>query len=174
MKTIISLFVILMAGTTQAETKTVNFVDLNRYLGTWYEIASIPQIFSKGCTCSKAQYSLRDDGDLNVINSCNKGSVTGKLKTVEGTAEVVDKKTNAKLKVTFFWPFSGDYWVIGLDADYRYAVVSNDDGSSLWILSRTPILDKELIAKAVATAEEKGGDIGKLKYTEQEDCKHSN
>ena len=125
------------AGSLNAEPTTVPSVDLQRYLGKWYEIGTIPQSFQKGCQCVTAEYSLREDGQIGVINSCRKDAPTGKLKLAKGRAKIEDKVSNAKLRVTFFWPFYGDYWIIGLDANYRYALVSDRKGKTLWLLSRS-------------------------------------
>ena len=89
-------------------------VDLNRYLGTWYEIALFPQRFQEGCVATQATYTLLEDGRIGVLNQCRKGGFEGNLSTAKGKAWVVEKETNAKLKVRFFWPFSGDYWIIDL------------------------------------------------------------
>ena len=96
---------------------TVRQVDLNRYAGTWYEIARYPNRFQKKCDGdTTALYLLRDDGTVGVLNSCRKSD--GTVTSNKGTAKVVDPATNAKLKVTFFWPFSGDYWILDLAPDY--------------------------------------------------------
>lgn len=99
--------------------ETVAHVDLARYLGTWYEIASFPHTLQRGCTATTATYSLRSDGDIDVLNRCRKGSIDGEEKTALGRARVVDRSTNAKLEVSFFRPFWGDYWIIYLDKDYQ-------------------------------------------------------
>jgi apolipoprotein D and lipocalin family protein len=141
--------------------QTVNRVDLNRYIGKWYEIARYPNRFEKDCVSDvAAQYSLRDDGKITVVNSCRKQS--GEVKESKGTAKVVEKNTNAKLKVTFFWPFYGDYWVIGLDSEYRYAVISEPDRKYLWILSRTPHLTPELYEQALEIVRKQGLDPSRL------------
>jgi len=121
--------------------QTVPKVELERYMGKWYEIASFPQRFQKGCVASMATYSLRDDGKVDVVNECRDKALDGKLRRAKGKAWVVDKKTNAKLKVSFFWPFSGDYWIIDLGANYEYAVVGHPKRTYLWILSRNRKLD---------------------------------
>ncbi len=128
----------------QPPLDVVDSVDLMRYVGRWYEIASYPAWFQKGCTGSMAEYTLLPDGKIRVINSCRKGSLEGKLKQSKGTAEVVDTETNAKLKVWFFWPFKGNYWIIDLDPGYQWAVVGEPKRKYLWILSRTPTMDKNL------------------------------
>jgi apolipoprotein D and lipocalin family protein len=126
-----------------AQIKTVDHVDLDKYLGKWYEIGRYPAKFQKDCYSSTATYSLDKKGNIIVLNECRKGSPDGKYKFVKGKAHIVDKKTNAKLKVTFFWPFYGDYWIIDLEKDYKYAVVSEPSMKYLWILSRTPKLDPD-------------------------------
>ncbi len=119
---------------------TVPQVDLKKYLGKWYEIAAFPQSFQKGCSCTFAEYSLRPNGDIQVKNTCLK---EGKTKIATGKAVVKDKATNAKLSVTFFWPFSGKYWIIALAPDYSYAVVGHPNRDYLWILSRKPVMDEQ-------------------------------
>ena len=153
---------------SEDELQTVPSVDLERYLGKWYEIASFPQRFQKGCTGTTAEYSKRDDGDIRVINTCFKPNLEGAKKQIEGKAWVADKKTNSKLKVQFFWPFSGHYWIIELDeAGYSYAVVGAPNRKYLWILSRTPQIEESLYQNLVQKAQAKGFDIGKLNKTPQ-------
>jgi len=147
--------------------EVVPSVDLQRYLGTWYEIATIPHFFQKDCVAVTAEYSLRTDGDIAVVNQCRKKTLDGPVKTAKGKAWVVDKTTNAKLKVRFFWPFSGDYWIIELDPDYQWAVVGAPDRDYLWILCRTPRLDEILYADLLARATAKGFDVSRLKKTLQ-------
>ena len=154
-----------------AQTVPVAYVNIPQYLGTWYEIASIPQRFSKGCECTKAVYTAkRNPKKIGVFNTCNKNSPHGKLKKIRGFAKIKDETSNAKLKVTFFWPFSGDYWIIGLASDYRYSVVSNKSGSTLWILSRTPTMQNQDYQEALMIALSNGINIDKLKTTNQVGC----
>jgi len=147
--------------------EVVDHVDLERYLGTWYEIATIPQRFQKGCVAVTATYSLKPDGKIQVINRCRKETLDGQVRDIEGKAWVVDKTTNAKLKVQFFWPFSGAYWIIELDADYRWAVVGHPNRNYLWILSRTPQLDQALYDDLLGRIGNKGYDIARIKRTLQ-------
>lgn len=147
--------------------EVVASVDLHRYLGTWYEIATIPHFFQKDCVGVTADYSLRPDGDIAVINTCHKKTLDGPVKTAKGKAWVVDRSTNAKLKVRFFWPFSGDYWIIELDAGYQWAVVGAPDRDYLWILCRTPHMDEALYSALLGKATAKGFDVGRLKRTPQ-------
>ncbi len=170
-----SLFLILIVGSiglvaAQAEDRplaVVDHVDLERYVGTWFEIATIPQRFQKGCVGVTATYTLRPDGKIRVINRCRKETLDGQLREVEGKAWVVDKTTNAKLKVQFFWPFSGAYWVIELDPDYRWAVVGHPNRNYLWILSRTPQTDQALYDDLIDRIGNKGYDIARIKRTLQ-------
>ena len=144
------------------QLRTVPFVDLNRYVGEWYEIARYPNRFQKGCVGSKATYSLTDDGKIKVKNECFDGSFSGELRSAEGKAWVVDKETNAKLKVSFFWPFAGDYWIIELGPEYEYAVIGHPDRKYLWILSRSPDLDEKVYQSILTMVQEQGYDTEKL------------
>jgi apolipoprotein D and lipocalin family protein len=139
-------------------------VDLARYAGTWYEIASYPNRFQKNCSDTSATYTLLPDGKIEVLNRCTRG---GKADSIKGTAKVVDPATNARIKVTFFWPFSGDYWIIELGAQYEYAVVSNPDRSYLWVLSRTPRMDEGVYAGIMERLRCRGFDTGNLVRTVQ-------
>jgi len=143
--------------------KTVEKVELSRYLGLWYEIARIDQTFQKGCVASTAEYSLKEDGRIKVINKCRKGTVDGEEKSAEGVAWVVDKETNAKLKVRFFWPFSGNYWVIDLEPEYKWAVVGDPSREYLWILSRSPKMDEETYEGIMKRLKDQLYDISKIK-----------
>lgn len=159
----------LAAALSAAEPplEVVRSVDLERYLGTWYEIASYPAWFQKGCTAVTAEYSLRDDGLIRVVNSCNKGALDGKLKQSTGRAKVVEGSANAKLKVSFFWPIWGDYWIIDLDPEYRWAVVGVPSRKFLWILSRSRSMDEALFQEIASRLPAKGYDPAQLVRTLQ-------
>lgn len=135
--------------------ETVPQVDLQRYLGRWYEIARYPNRFQQGCQESRADYSLRDDGDIEVLNSCRDAD-SGAVRQAKGRAWVVDSTSNARLKVSFFWPFSGDYWIIELGRDYEYAVVGTPNRKYFWILSRSPQMPDELYRQILQRAEQQG------------------
>ncbi len=172
MKIIVLLPFIIVLGCAEAASQqkpleVVPRVDLNRYLGTWYEIATIPQRFQKDCVGVTADYTLRDDGKIDVLNTCRKKALDGELKTAKGKAWVVDKETNAKLKVQFFWPFRGDYWIIELDPDYQYAVVGHPNRKYLWILCRTPQMDERLYQDLIQRIANKGYDPSLIKRTLQ-------
>jgi len=147
--------------------QTVAKVDLSRYTGTWYEIASYPQRFQKGCTNTTATYTLRDDGEIGVVNRCRKGSLEGEEDSAEGRARVVDATTNAKLEVTFFRPFWGDYWIIDLGENYEYAVVGHPGRDYLWILSRTPTMEESVYQGILNRLQTKGYPLDRLQKTLQ-------
>ena len=153
-------------STTRPPLRTVNSVDLSRYSGTWYEIARYPNRFQRDCQSNTtAEYTLRKDGKVQIVNSCRQKD--GKTKTARGTAKRADKTTNAKLRVTFFWPFYGDYWVIALDPNYRYAIVGEPNRKYLWILSRTPEMDASFYEEILEQVRAAGYDPEKLIKTRQ-------
>lgn len=151
----------------EKELQTVASVDLDRYLGRWYEIASYPAWFQKNCTATTADYSLREDGRIKVVNSCRKGALDGKLKQAKGRAKLADPVSNAKLKVSFFGPFWGDYRIIDLDPEYQWAVVGVPSRKYLWILSRTPHMDDEVYEGIVSRMRDQGYDPERLNRTLQ-------
>jgi apolipoprotein D and lipocalin family protein len=169
------LWAFFAAGCTASTTQrlrlppleTVAQVDLSRYLGTWYEIASFPQSFQRGCTATTATYTLREDGDLDVLNRCRKGALDGEEKSALGRARVVDRATKAKLEVSFFRPFWGDYWIIDLADDYSYAVVGHPGRDYLWILARTPAMADATVQGIVTRLQAQGYDTSRLVRTLQ-------
>jgi apolipoprotein D and lipocalin family protein len=180
---IVSLFVgLLLIGmnTSQAfaqqselAVKTVATLDVPRYLGTWYEIAKFPNLFQKKCVGNtKAVYSLKSDGNLQVLNSCKTAS--GETSEAEGAARQIGAKDSPKLEVRFapewlsFLPFVwGDYWVIDLDPQYQVAVVSDPRREYLWVLSRTPQIDPKVYDDLLQHLKQQQFDIRKLEPTSQ-------
>ena len=124
--------------------EVVEHVDIQRYMGRWFEIARYPNRFQRGCTASTADYTLQEDGTIHVLNQCRDIRKDGKVRSAEGKAWVTDPDTGARLKVQFFWPFRGDYWIIDLGEKYEYAVVGHPGRKYLWILSRTPEMDGQV------------------------------
>ena len=141
---------------------TVPSVDLARYAGPWHEIESFPNWFQRGCAATKATYTPQPDGKIRVVNTCER---RGRPVSIEGTARVVPGSNNAKLKVSFFRPFEGDYWILDLDPSYRWAAVGHPNRKFLWILSRTPQLDPALRASIRARLAAQGYDISRLRPT---------
>ena len=142
---------------------TVAKVDLNKYVGTWYEIAAFPIRAERNCTGVTATYTLRDDGEIDVLNQCRQFALDGPVDAVQGRARVTDAATNAKLEVSFFRPFWGDYWVIDLAPDYSYAVVGHPSRDYLWILSRTPQLAEATYSGILERLKSNGYELDRLK-----------
>jgi apolipoprotein D and lipocalin family protein len=157
----------VQAANSQPPLKVAPSVDLARYAGTWYEIARLPNRFQRDCaTNTTATYTLRPDGKIMVVNECRKAD--GRLKSAKGTARVADSKgPNTKLKVTFFWPFSGNYWIIDLDPEYRWVVVGEPGRDYLWILSREPRMDHAIYNQNIERVKQQGYEVGRLMRTAQ-------
>jgi apolipoprotein D and lipocalin family protein len=168
---ILLLLVLSSCSNKYAPLQVVDKVDLKKYSGKWYEIASIPTKFQEGCNCTSAEYTLSEKGFVYIVNKCNKDSPAGPLEQKDAKAFITKDRSNAKLKVQFFWPFKADYWIIDLDTkDYKYAVVGHPNRKYLWILARDFEMDKDLYAKLVNGAKEKGFPVETLKMTVQEGC----
>ncbi len=149
------------------DLETVSAVDLQKYSGKWFEIASFPQRFQKGCNCTTAEYTLTSKNYLIVENRCKKDSLNGKSLYIKGKVFSEKNTGNAKLKVQFFWPFKGKYWIIDLAADYSYAVVGHPNRNYLWILSRTASMDNVVYQEIVSRIEANGYDVSKILKTKQ-------
>jgi lipocalin len=131
---------------------TVPGVDLEKYAGKWYEIARLPNSFEKGLICCTAEYGLRDDGRISVINAGVKEE-SGKISSVKGKAWVPDPNEPGRLKVQFFWPFAAGYYIFHLDKEnYRYALVGTPNRKYLWILARDPVMEDVLYRELVEVA----------------------
>jgi len=142
--------------------KVVDNLDVNRYTGRWYEIARLPNSFEKGLECVTANYTLLPDGKIEVFNQGHSIKDHSKIKTARGKANIPNQNEPSKLKVTFFWPFYGDYWVIELDKDYKFALVGEPSRKYLWILSRTRELKEEDYNQLIKTAGNAGFATDKL------------
>lgn len=141
----------------------VTTFDLQRYLGTWYEIARYDHKFERGLVGVTAHYSMRDDGKVKVVNKGYKGTLTGELSQAIGKGKVPDpENAPAKLKVSFFMFFYADYFVLDLDKDYQWAIVGSRSDHYLWILCRTPQMDPDLYESLLQKLEKRGYDGSKL------------
>ena len=144
---------------------TVDAVDLPRYAGDWYEIARLPNVFQSACASdTMARYSLQPDG-VSVLNRCRRAD--GSVDAIEGHATIVDGSTGSRLKVTFFWPFRGDYWVLALDPSYRFVLVGEPRRHYAWVLSRTPSLDPPALEMLLRKAADLGFDRDRFVQTPQ-------
>lgn len=161
------LFSWFACGEKQA-LKTVNQVDLNRYIGLWYEIARLPNSFEEGLICCTANYSLREDGKIEVLNRGYQVD-KGKYTEAKGSAVRPDPLIPGELKVTFFWPFAGDYFIFHLDMDYRYVLIGEPGRKYFWILSREPKMEDSLYESLVNIAKDEGFAVEKLIKVPQ-DC----
>lgn len=144
------------------DNSVVNTVDINKYLGTWYEIARYDHHFERNMQGVKATYSIREDGLIKVLNSGYKGNLNGKYKATEGKARIPNPNVPAKIEVAFFWNFWGDYYIMELAEDYRYALIGSSTDKYLWILSRTPVMEKADLEYLLQKIHERGYDKDKL------------
>lgn len=142
-------------------------VELGRYLGKWYEQARYEANFQKDCEGVTAEYSQKPDGAVRVLNTCREGSPAGPARTAEAKAKVVDDSRGAKLKVTFFWPFEGDYWVLDRADDYSWSIVGEPSGRYLWLLTRAQNLSARQYDSLVKRAASLGYDVERLRRTKQ-------
>lgn len=164
---LVTLLVFFVGCSTKHEyLPTTKSVDINSYKGTWYEIARFEHFFEKGCKNVTATYNLKDDNEIEVINKCTMIE-DEKKKEASGIAYAVDN-TNSKLKVSFFRPFYGDYWIIDVDKNYKVALVGSPSREYLWILSRDKIINEKTKKELLLKAENAGFDTSKFIWTIQE------
>lgn len=171
MKRVVLAAALMLAGcvaSPSADTpQPVASVDVQRYLGTWHEAARLPMwaqdSSSVSCEDTNATYTARPDGTIGVLNKCLNALDGDKPREATGQAYAVAGSNNARLRVSFFWPFYGDYWVIGLDPEYRWAVVGEPSRRWLWVLSRTPRMAEGDLQRALQIARQNGYDLTALK-----------
>jgi apolipoprotein D and lipocalin family protein len=162
---VLALFLTGCVGLPEGVQPVQNF-KLDRYLGTWYEIARLDHRFERGLSRISAEYSLREDGGVRVLN-CGYSAEDKEWKEAEGKVYFVEGPDKGYLKVSFFWLFYGSYVVFELDHEhYQYALVSGPDKSYLWILSRTPEMKPDVKDKLIARANALGFDTGKLIFVD--------
>jgi lipocalin len=156
-----------MSSKNGIDTTTITSLDLQRYQGTWYEIARYDHSFERGLQGCSATYSLREDGMIKVVNAGYSKSLDGKYKESVGKARQPDPTQPGRLEVSFFWNFWGDYYILELDKEYRYVLIGSSSPKYLWILSRTPHMNQSDLDFIKARAEERGYDLSKLIWVEQ-------
>ena len=153
---------------TMIDNTVVKELDIQKYLGKWYEIARFDHSFERGLVGVTAEYSMRDDGKIKVVNSGYKNSLDGKFSQAVGKAKIPDPINEpAKLKVSFFLFFYGDYYVMELDKEYQWVLIGSNSDAYLWILSRKPQIEKELYNELLDKLQIRGYDISKLIMVEQ-------
>ena len=163
---IFTLLLFTACSSKNPPLQTVEKVELDKYLGTWYEIARYEHFFEKDCKNVTANYSMMNEETIKVINRCTKIQTNEKKEAI-GRAYAIDE-SNSKLKVSFFRPFYGDYWVLMLDENYKYAVVGTPSREYLWILARTSKLDEKIKKDILKKLPSLGFDTSKLIWTIQE------
>jgi lipocalin len=168
-KSILILFTAMIFNSVipQKTPSVVSTVDLNRYMGMWYEIARLPNYFERKLKCTSANYTLRDDGRITVLNKGYYLTDPQKSTSARGVAWIPDRNSPAKLKVQFFWPFSGDYWIMELDKEYRYVLVGDPSHKYLWILAREKEMDEQTYNMLLSKAVENGYDVKSIIRVEQ-------
>jgi apolipoprotein D and lipocalin family protein len=168
-KSFLILIIIMFFYTVQGQNNltVVPAVDLQKYAGTWFEIARLPFSFESKLKCITATYSLRKDGNIDVLNKGHLISDPVKIKSSKGKAFIPDKKVPAKLKVQFFWPFKGDYWIMELDKEYKYVMIGEPSYKYLWILAREKKIDQAVMDKLFRKATDAGYNLTNLILTEQ-------
>jgi len=144
-------------------------VELQRYVGRWYEVARVPNRFENGsgCEAPTADYHQDDKGEVTVVQTCHQHSPTGPKKTYHATAQILDPGANAKFRLTFYLVLSVDYWVIDHADDYRWAIVGDPKGQYVWLFSRQPGASAEMKNALVARARTLGYDVHKLEFPPQ-------
>lgn len=153
---------------TTVDTSTIKQLDLDRYLGTWFEIARFDHSFERGLVGVTANYSYRDDGKIKVVNAGYKNSLDGPYSEAVGKAKQPNPQKNpGKLKVAFFWIFYADYFILELDENYQWVLIGSSSDKYLWILSRTPQLEQETLDHILKKATERGYNTEKLIWVEQ-------
>lgn len=153
---------------TNIDYTTVSNVDIERYMGRWYEIARFPHRFEKNLVGVTADYSLDEKGKVSVLNKGYKDTLQGKLMEAHGKGKIPDLKEPGKLKVSFFLFFYSDYYILELDEkDYQWVLVGSSTPDYLWILSRIPQINSDTYNMLVKKARDRGYDITKLEIVEQ-------
>jgi len=156
------------SGSTAQDLPTVDKVDLSKYTGVWYEIARLPNSFEKGLECVTATYTLKKNGKIQVLNK-GYSARKEKYKTAKGTALMPDPTYPGRLKVTFFWPFYGNYYIMALDENYQYALVGDPSRKYLWVLARSKSLNESIYTKLLDQAKTLGFDTDRVLKINQ-DC----
>jgi apolipoprotein D and lipocalin family protein len=160
------LIACLLGCNSDKELPTVPELDLEKYAGTWYEIARLPNSFEKGLSCVTATYSIQDDGKIAVLNE-GYDTEKNEKKSAEGTAWIPDSQFPGRLKVRFFWPFSGDYFILDIDKKYTHVLIGDPSRKYLWVLSKEKKLSDAVYAQLLERAKQHGFKVEDLVLVEQ-------
>ncbi len=170
MKNLIVLILLSCTSLASDPLPTADYVDVKKYTGKWYAIAALPQFFTRKCEAQTAEYGIRDENSITVLNTCYKNQKV--KKTIQGQAVISNPATNAELVVSFnnFWTrlfrVKGDYIIMNLDKDYKYVLVGNKSRKGLWIMSRTPSMPEKIYEAYVKIAAKNGFKVEKLIVSE--------
>jgi lipocalin len=164
MNTFLFITLILLSAQDGSKKKpeVVDSVNLAEYAGKWYEIARLPNRFERKLKCITATYTLRRDGKITVLNEGHYITDPSRKNSARGMAWIPDQSETAKLKVQFFWPFAGDYWIMDLDKDYRYVLVGEPSFKYLWILAREKTMNESVFRRLLQKAVDNGYDVGSI------------
>lgn len=163
----LSWALIACACQKHAELPTVGELSLEKYMGTWKEVASLPQWFQQGCYNTEAVYTLRQDGKITVLNRCQRKEGNEiKLSSVEGTAWMPDPQHPGRLRVRFFWPLSSPYFVLQIDPEYQWVLVGTPNRKGLWVLSRTGHIEEHLYQELLTWGRVQGFPIERMQKTQ--------
>lgn len=165
---IIPLLLLMLSCKEEKAHPTVDYVDLDRFMGDWYVISIMPNMFEKKAVNSIETYEMTDKGDIEITYTFFKGSREGKKKVMHPKASVYNKETNAEWRVQFFWPVKFPYLVIWLDEDYETTVIGVPNRKYAWIMSRSPEIDKEHYREILSYMKATGYDVDKLMEIPQE------
>jgi len=157
----------VFAEEKKSEVKTVDYVDLKLGGGKWYEIARVARGHEEGLVGVTASYIILPDGNIKIVNTAYENTLDGRFKIITGKAKIIDKKTNAKIRASYRWPFWGNYGVLEVGKNYDYVVIGNLNRKSLWVVSRKPQMNEKLYEEILKRAEKQGYDITKLEKPPQ-------
>lgn len=162
---VVCLLILSLCQAAIAAPIMTPIIDLEKYMGTWYEIAAVPIHLQKDCFCTVANYRYQNN-TVEVTNACRKGA-DRHLSTASGKGKVVPNSNNAKLLISYIWPFKMKHWILYTDKNYQHAIVGTPNQDHVWILSRTPTITPQAFAQLKQIAAAKGYDVSQLQKTVQ-------
>ena len=167
-RAILTAIVLAGCAAKEGEMKTVDYVDIDRFMGAWYVIGNIPTFVEKDIYNAVETYSLNDDGTIDTVFTFRRGCFDGKEKEYNPKGFVLDKQTNARWGMQFIWPVKSDYRIVYLDDEYTTTIIGRKKRDYVWIMARTPAIDEVEYARLVAMVEELGYDLSSLRRVPQQ------